>query len=59
MLLMVCTIERAFCQLCSFKGQEYLQIYPYLEFAKTAGDHRDEFWVYDPQDNEKYIVLSA
>ena len=40
-----------------FVGQEYLGIYPYIEYDKTSGDHRDEFWVYDPKDRRKYIVL--
>lgn len=42
-----------------FNGNEYLGLYPYLEFAKTAKENRDEFWVYDQADRNRYIVLSS
>ncbi len=40
-----------------FKGQEYLNLYPYLEYAKTRNGERDEFWVTDQSDKSKYIIL--
>lgn len=42
---------------CSFKGQEYLGLYPYLEYGQVAGEQRNEFWVYDQQDKSKYTTL--
>lgn len=41
----------------SFKGQEYLGLYPYLEYARINGKDKYEFWVYDQEDNRKYIML--
>lgn len=41
----------------SFKGQEYLGLYPYLEYARSNGRDKYEFWVYDQEDNRKYIIL--
>ncbi len=35
----------------AFIGQEYLSLYPYIDYNKM------EFWVNDPQDKEKYISL--
>lgn len=43
----------------NFKGSEYLGLYPYMKFAKTEKDKRDEFWVYDQEDREKYIILRS
>ena len=41
----------------SFKGQEYLGLYPYLEYAKVQGEEKQEFWVHDQVDRNKYIIL--
>lgn len=41
----------------SFKGQEYLGLYPYLEYAATQGTRKMEFWVYDREDRKKHIIL--
>ena len=41
----------------SFKGQEYLGLYPYLEYAKVQGKEKQEFWVYDQVDRSKYVIL--
>lgn len=41
----------------SFKGQEYLGLYPYLEYGLVAGGQRNEFWVHDRQDRTKYVTL--
>ena len=40
-----------------FKKQEYLEIYPYVEYAKVMGTNRDEFWIYDGPN--KYVTLSG
>lgn len=42
----------------SFKGQEYLGLYPYLSYLKIRGTDKYDFWVYE-QDSDKYIILSA
>lgn len=43
----------------TFKGQEYLGLYPYLEYAQIQGSEKYEFWVHDQQDTRKYIILNA
>lgn len=40
-----------------FKGQEYLSLYPYIDYEKTANSEKFEFWINDPKDNKKYIAL--
>ena len=40
-----------------FKGQEYLGLYPYLEYGLVSGEQRNEFWVHDQQDRSKYVTL--
>lgn len=40
-----------------FKGQEYLSLYPYIDYAKNSNSNKNEFWVNDPQDSEKYVTL--
>lgn len=40
----------------SFKGQEYLGLYPYIDY-ETNKSGRREFWVNDPTDNQKYVAL--
>jgi hypothetical protein len=40
----------------TFHGQEYLGLYPYLEYAKYSNQNRYEFWV-NNQDSEEYITL--
>lgn len=41
----------------SFKGQEYLGLYPYIEYEKVKGKDEYQFWVYDQTDNRKYVIL--
>lgn len=41
----------------SFKGQEYLGLYPYLEYGLVSGKQRNEFRVHDQQDKSKYVTL--
>lgn len=42
----------------SYNGQEYLKLYPYIEYARRSGDNVYDFWVYDPKKSGEYIVLS-
>ncbi|MFR1885821.1 MAG: TIR domain-containing protein [Blautia sp.] len=42
----------------SYNGQEYLKLYPYIEYARRSGDNIYDFWVYDPESRDKYIILS-
>ena len=39
-----------------FKGQEYLELYPYIDYAKSEKE-KYTFWVNDPKDNSKYTSL--
>lgn len=40
-----------------FKGQEYLGLYPYIEYEKMLGKDKYNFWVHEP-DTTKYVILS-
>ena len=40
----------------SFKGQEYLGIYPYIDYEKVRNSDRYDFWVNSPKEN-KYVSL--
>lgn len=40
----------------TFKGQEYLGLYPYLEYEKIANSDKFDFWV-QAQDSSKYVSL--
>ena len=40
-----------------FKGQEYLGMYPYLEYEKYSGKDEYTFWIIDPNDGKKYNTL--
>lgn len=40
-----------------FYGQEYLGLYPYLDYVKIEGKTEYEFWVNDQNDNDYYISL--
>ena len=40
----------------SFKGKEYLGIYPYIDYAKEKKSNKYEFWVNSPEEN-KYVKL--
>lgn len=42
----------------TFVGQEYLGLYPYIEYEKTSGTGKYDFWVYD-QGTSKYVILRA
>lgn len=41
----------------SFAGQEYLGLYPYLQYSTNTRTNKYDFWVYE-QGSDKYIVLS-
>ena len=41
----------------TFKGQEYLSLYPYIDYEKYKGKEEYEFWVNDPNDADKYVSL--
>lgn len=40
----------------TFRGQEYLSLYPYIEYALISGSDKYEFWVYNQGTNE-YVSL--
>lgn len=40
----------------SFRGQEYLGLYPYISYSKVKGTNKDEFWVYN-QGTDEYVKL--
>lgn len=40
----------------SFRGQEYLGLYPYIRYSKVKGRNQDEFWVYN-QGTDEYVIL--
>ena len=40
-----------------YKGQEYLGIYPYVDFEKVKNNVTYEFWVNDPDNSKKYSKL--
>ena len=42
----------------SFRGQEYLGLYPYIEYDQILGQNKYDFWVYN-QGTSEYIILSA
>lgn len=42
----------------SYNGQEYLGLYPYVQYSKYENLDKYDFWVYD-QKSSKYVVLKA
>lgn len=44
-------------QTSTFSGQEYLGIYPYIDYEKTSKSGQYDFWVNDPTDRQKYVSL--
>ena len=42
----------------SYDGQEYLGLYPYLDYLKYANSDKYDFWVHE-QRTSKYVALSA
>lgn len=42
-----------------YKGREYLSIYPYIIYEKVQGSNKDEFWVIDTKDSDKYVSLKG
>lgn len=41
----------------SFNGQEYLNVYPYIDYEKKSSGEMD-FWVSDQKNPQNYVVLS-
>lgn len=41
----------------SFNGQEYLGLYPYLDYEKIEGKDEYEFWVCDQKNKKIYVSL--
>ncbi len=41
----------------SFKGQEYLGLYPYIDYETIKDKTTYDFWVNDPQNRENYVRL--
>lgn len=44
-------------QTAGFAGQEYLGIYPYIDYETPKNSDKYEFWVNDPVDKQKYVRL--
>ena len=44
-------------QTATFAGQEYLGIYPYIDYEKIQNGEKYDFWVNDPTDKQKYVRL--
>ena len=42
----------------NFQGQEYLGLYPYMQYAQVSGEDRNEFWIYNQGTNE-YVILRS
>ena len=42
----------------NYKGQEYLGLYPYLDYETPEGETKKDFWVNDQNDPRKYAELS-
>lgn len=42
----------------TYKGQEYLGLYPYLQYAQYRDSDKYDFWVYE-QGSSKYVVLKS
>ncbi len=42
-----------------YKGQEYLGLYPYIDYEKTNDQSKYVFWVNDPVDKNRYTSLRA
>lgn len=40
-----------------YKGQEYLGLYPFIDFARNNKTNKEELWVNDPHDSRKYLSL--
>lgn len=43
----------------SYIGQEYLGLYPYLDYETPEGETKKDFWVNDPRVPDKYIRLKC
>ena len=52
-----CAILPILKQETTFKGQEYLGLYPYIDYCKINSTKKYEFWVNDPEVPRKYVKL--
>lgn len=43
----------------SFKGTEYLGLYPYIEYEKIKGKNSYDFWIVHQEDQQKYLPLRS
>ena len=43
----------------NYKGQEYLGLYPYLDYETPEGRTKKDFWINDQKDQRIYTELSA
>ena len=43
----------------SYKGQEYLGMYPYLSYSQFANSDKWTFWIKDPESPNRYTTLRA
>ena len=41
----------------TFKGLEYLGLYPFIEYEKVRNKNIYEFWVIDQGDSSRYVSL--
>jgi hypothetical protein len=51
-----CILPVLDAQVSVYKGQEYLGLYPYLEYEKIKDQAKYDFWVH-AQDSAKYVSL--
>lgn len=42
----------------SFKGQEYLGLYPFIEYQPASQTHKSDFFVCDQEEQNKYTTLA-
>ena len=53
----VCILPIVESSYSTFKGQEYLGLYPYLDYDSAQGSSKMDFWVNDQNDNDRYTRL--
>lgn len=51
----ICPILRT--DQAGFKGQEYLGLYPFVDYANAQGSAKTSLWINDPQDSKVYTSL--
>lgn len=43
----------------TYKGQEYLGLYPYIDYTKSDKSDKYTFWINDPKNPIKYVSLAG